>query len=236
MRVGPYTLGSLVHVIKRGARGMPIVNDDEDRWRFVRSLYLLNDEYSDTNWHRDTATLQIFERPAHWPERKPIVRVLSWTLLSNHFHLLLQETEDGGISRFMQRVGGSMSLCFNLKYRSQGSIFQSAYKGRTVDKDAYLRSLVSYLLVKNVFEMYPGGIRKAMREFDTAWNWATTYPFSALPHYVSGKNTPIVDDSDKLIMNIISNERVFKKEARDTLRRLAETDGGDLKSLMLEPW
>ena len=84
--------------------------------------------------------------------------------------------------------------------------------------------------------MYPGGIRKAMREFDTAWNWATTYPFSALPHYVSGKNTPIVDDSDKLIMNIISNERVFKKEARDTLRRLAETDGGDLKSLMLEPW
>src|SRR3989338_3275644 len=119
MRVEPYGVDSIVHVIKRGARGMNIVQNDADRWRFVKSLYLLNDVYQDENWHRDTKDLPLFERPSNWPERMPVVSILGWTLMPNHFHLLLLETRKGGISKFMQRLGGSMSLYFNLKYKEQ---------------------------------------------------------------------------------------------------------------------
>src|ERR1035437_6659256 len=116
MRIEPYSVGSMVHVIKRGARGMNIVDDEDDKWRFTKTLFLLNDFYNDANWHRETAHLKFLERPEHWPKRKPLVRILAWTLLSNHFHLLLQETDEGGIARFMQKLGGSMTLCFNAKY------------------------------------------------------------------------------------------------------------------------
>lgn len=236
MRVEPFSVDSIIHITKRGTRGMDIVRDTDDRWRFVKSLYLLNDTYSDTNWHRDTRTLKVGERPPHWPDREPLVHILAWVLLSNHFHLLVQEIQEGGTAKFMQRLGGSMSLCFNLKYGEKGSIFQSAYHSRTVDQGAHLDYLAFYILVKNVLEMRPGGIKKAMVKFDEAWAWAIRYPFSNLPSIISGNSHPIIDDAEGLIPSIIGRGNAFKKEAKDLIAVHRSSRGDDFSEVMLEPW
>lgn len=236
MRVEPYSLDSIIHVTKRGTRGMDIVRDTNDRRRFVKSLFLLNDTHTDPNWHRESAKLSVFERPSHWPEREPLVRILAWTLLSNHFHLLLQEIHEGGTAKFMQRLGGSMSMCFNLKYKEKGSIFQSAYHGRVVESDAHFNYLAFYILIKNVLEMYPGGLRAARINFDDAWKWATQYPFSNLLGIISGKPAPIVDDHEGLIAEIIGNGDSFKKEAKELLEMHMMSRGEDFKDIMLESW
>lgn len=210
MRIEPYATNSIVHVIKRGARGMDIVLDDADQWRFVKSLFLLNETYRSSNWHRETANLEMFERPKNWPVRETLTSILAWVLMSNHFHLLLQEKVEGGIAKFMQRLCGSMSLCFNPKYESKGSIFQGAYKAKTVDEDSYLRHLVFYIQVKNVLELYPGGLIVALKNFDKAWDWALKYPFSSLSAYVLATGSPILDDSLGLIANI--HEHAFSKQ------------------------
>jgi hypothetical protein len=164
------------------------------------------------------------------------MRVLAWALLSNHFHLLLQEIQEGGTAKFMQKLGGSMSMCFNLKYEEKGSIFQSAYHGRTVEGDAHLNYLAFYILIKNVLEMYPGGLKAALANFDNAWDWATHYPFSSLPGIVAGEPHLIVDDTDGLVSGIIGRGDVFKEEARELLAMHLVSRGGDFKDLMLEPW
>src|SRR3990167_6565203 len=124
MRVEPYTIGSYVHVVKRGARGMPISKDRSDQWRFVRLLYHMNDSFKDDFWERNTQELAIFERPQEWPERKPLVAILAWTLMPNQFHLVLKEIQTGGVSKFLQKLCGSMTTHFNSKYKEHGSIFQ----------------------------------------------------------------------------------------------------------------
>ena len=53
MRVEPYTINSYVHVTKRGARGLPIVRSKNDKDRFVRLLYYMNDTYKTENWERE---------------------------------------------------------------------------------------------------------------------------------------------------------------------------------------
>ncbi|MBI2410188.1 transposase [Candidatus Kaiserbacteria bacterium] len=236
MRLEPYSVDSIVHVTKRGVREMDIVRDDEDRWRSTRSLLLLNDTYTDPNWHREAAKLPAFERPSHWPEREPLVRILAWTLLSNHFHLLLQEIRKGGTAKFMQRIGGSMSMCFNLKYEEKGSIFQGAYHGRVVERGEHLNYLAFYILVKNVLEMYPGGLRAALVNFDDAWEWACRYPFSSLPGLIFENPIPIVDDAEGLMAEVIGSGDSFKGEARELLEAHMASRGEDFKSIMLEPW
>jgi len=216
MRVEPYTVDSIIHVVKRGSRGMDIVMDKADKWRFAKSLFLLNDTYSSENWHRETSGLAPFERPAHWPERKILTRILAWVLMPNHFHLLLQEKIDGGASKFLQRLCGSMSLCFNVKYESKGSIFQGAYKSMLVDKDSYLKHLLFYIQVKNVLELYPGGLVKALEDFDKAWNWALNYQFSSLPAYVSDIGSQIIDDPEGLISSI-HRQIITKKNVHEML-------------------
>jgi len=221
MRIEPYSVDSTVHVIKRGARGMDIVGSEADKWYFVKSLFLLNDVYSNRNWHRETAGLPLFKRPDRWPERDPLTRILAWTLMPNHFHLLLQEKVEGGTAKFMQRLCGSMSLCFNLKYESKGSIFQGAYKAKRVDEDSYLRHLIFYIEVKNVMELYPGGLIVALNDFDKAWDWALEYPFSSLSAYVSGTNSPILEDINGFIGQI-HKETLSKQDAYEMLKSYVE--------------
>jgi len=233
MRIEPYGVGSLVHALKRGAKGIPIVRDLMDYERFIKSLYLLNDLHQDQNWCRDTRDLPPFERPSHWPERKPLVSILAWTLLPNHFHLLLQEIQEGGIAKFMQRLGGSMSLYFNAKYHEQGSIFQSSYKGKTVQKNSYLQYLVAYILVKNVFEMYPEGLVAASNQFDKAWEWASNQTFSSFGTSVRGEDSPILDQT--LIADLGLFDLYFKERAKDMFYgHLYKRP--DFASLMLEKW
>lgn len=232
MRVEPFSKDSVVHVIKRGTRGMEIVRDTADRWRFARTLYILNDQHQDTDWTRNRCDLGLFARPENWPERKPLVSIIGWTLMPNHFHLILSEKQDGGISKFMQRLGGSMSTYFNEKYQTQGSIFQGSYKSRTVDDDAYLRYLLSYVLVKNVFELYPGGLKKAKVNFEDAWNWAGKYPFSSFLTASQGAASPIIDLPKFQSLGLPGKN--FKQTSNDMLIAFCEKKESDLLPTVLQ--
>ncbi|MBI2610868.1 transposase [Candidatus Kaiserbacteria bacterium] len=229
MRVEPYSIDSIVHVVKRGARGLPITRDDADRRRFTRLLYYLNDEHQSEFWELDVKNVKNLEWPKQWPRRRPLVSILAWTLMPNHFHLILKEIQAGGISRFMQRICGSMSRHFNEKYDEKGSIFQGAYRSRTIDTDRYLRWAIAYVLVKNVFEMYPRGYARAAGEFEKAWKWGTnSYRFSSLSDYVSGQPSPIIER--ELLKDFFISPADFKACARDMvtsrLEKLAGTNEG----------
>lgn len=234
MRVEPYGVGSIVHIVKRGARGMEIARDDADRERFAQLLYYLNDSFVDDNWRKTIIELAPFERPTEWPLRDPLVRVLAWTLMPNHFHLLLEEIREGGISKFMQRVCGSMSAHFNARHREHGSIFQGAYRSRTISEDAHLRYLAFYIQVKNVLELYPGGLKNALKQFDNAWEWAMRYQFSSLPSFLAHHALPITEP--ELIETLFPDRNSFKKEARELLLGHIEfhTDDDSFATITLE--
>ena len=216
MRVQPFGVGSFVHVVKRGARGLPITRDEKDRKRFVRLLYYLNDEHQSEFWELDVRHLKDLQWPKQWPEHRPLVKVVAWTLMPNHFHLLLQEIQDAGVSRFMQRLCGSMSRHFNEKYQEKGSIFQGSYRSRTIETDRYLRWAISYILVKNVFELYPGGFEHAVKEFDRAWKWGIdSYRFSSLAPYAHGDASPIIDAG--ALQGYFRSPQDFKECSRDMI-------------------
>ena len=216
MRIEPFVVGSYVHALKRGGRGMPIVKEDADRWRFLRLLFYMNDEYFNEWWNQETDGHEIFYRPNTWPNQKPIVNILCYILMPNHFHLLLKEKRKGGIAKYMQKIGQSMTLTFNEKYNSKGSIFQGSYKGRTVTEDEHLRYLAAYIMVKNSFELFPGGgLEVATQNFDRAWEWAMTYQFSSLADYGGKRLSPIIDKD--ILGEIFKSPKEFKSFAREVI-------------------
>ena len=235
MRVDAYTAGSILHVIKRGARGTAIVRNDSDRKHFVRSLFYLNDEYQDANWQKAIKHIPHLARPSHWPKQKRLVDIFAWTLMSNHFHLIVRALSEKAVGRFMQRIAGSMSARFNAKYQEHGSLFQGAYKGRIVEKDEDLRWLASYVMAKNTFELYPGGFQNAVKKFDKAWQWAIKYPFSSIGVYAENISSPIITIEDNTTFKIFEDAKEFKNNSRDMLIHFAEKNTvADYNSLTLE--
>ena|SRR3989344_7483832 len=196
MRKEDFAIDSYVHVVKRGTRGLPIVRDDADRFRFLLMIAHFNDDFASTNWHRDLYDANVhhsFERPPHWPEQERLVNIVAFCLVENHFHLVLQEYVEGGVARFMQRLGTGMAMKFNERYGEKGSLFQGSYRSKTILDDRYFRYVTTYVQFKNALDMYPGGQKKARDNFDHAYEWACSYQYSSLGDYTGLFGRPIID-------------------------------------------
>lgn len=200
----------------------------------MRLLCHMNDSFKDEYWEKSTAGLGPYERPEQWPKKRPLVKILAWTLMPNHLHLLLKEDVEGGISTFMQKLCNSMTTYYNFKYKEKGSIFQGPYKGKTIAEDRYLRWLAAYIMVKNVFELYPGGLSAAADSFEAAWKWAVTYPFSSLQEYAtSNKEKSLLVDKD-ILGEIFMTPGKFKAAAREMILSRTWEKDDHLKTLTAE--
>ena len=110
--------GTLHHVMTRGIEGKSIFRDNRDRREFVSRL---------GNLTKETGT-----------------RVLAWSLLRNHVHLLLF-SGPSGLALFMRRLLTGYAQGFNRRHRRRGHLFQNRYKSIVCEEDAYLLELVRYI-------------------------------------------------------------------------------------------
>lgn len=126
--------GLLQHVIVRGVDRCDIFLDDADRRRFLLSFSKLLAE-TDTE-------------------------CLAWSLMSNHFHLLLRPRKSH-LAPFMRRLLTGYAIYFNLRHKRSGHLFQNRYKSMVCEEDAYLLELIRYIhlnplrarLVKDLAEL-----------------------------------------------------------------------------------
>lgn len=221
MRVEPFTVGDLLHVYNRGNRKMPIVDDENDKWRFLKILRYFNDEFSPQNPFREIETLirtgedVRFQWPKSWPSPKPLVKILAYCLMPNHYHLLLKEIVKGGVSKFMKKIGDGFTGYINLKYGETGKVFQGSYKGKVIKEEKILQYLDVYIQVLNPFELYPGGIKKALKEFDKAFEFAMNYPFCSLGESFGRRNLNILSREE--LAEVFPNLAAYKALAYDAL-------------------
>ena len=227
MRIEPFTIESYVHVYNRGNRKAEIVRSDKDKWRFMQALRFFNDSHSSVNLLRQISLLKsdfnkpvesVFEMgwPPNWPEKDPLVKILCYCLAPNHFHLLLKEIREGGISKFMQKLGVGYTNYFSLKYQEVGGLFQGSYKGRTIKEQLYLEYLSVYIQVINVLELFPGGLKKALENIDEALKFAENYPFSSYQDFVGLRKSLIIDKD--ILGEIFPTPEDYKKFTRDIIK------------------
>lgn len=210
---------SYVHVYNRGVKKMPIFRKESDLFRLLYNLYYFNTEDSmPENWMREVMREggpHTFVWPSIWKTREPIVSILAFTILPNHFHILLKEVTERGVSKFMHRVSMGYSKFINEKYNESGSLFQGTYKSRRVDDDVDLKNLAVYIMVKNPFETYPAGLAEAYKEFDRAYAHALAYPLTSLAEYVGQRKPAILDH--ELLRNVFEKPELFKESARECI-------------------
>jgi REP-associated tyrosine transposase len=110
--------GALHHIIVRGIERRKIFEDDTDRVNFLDRLGKVLSE---------TGT-----------------KCFAWTLIPNHFHLLLR-TGACPISTVMRRLLTGHAMNFNRRHRRSGRLFQNRYKSILCQENTYLLELVRYI-------------------------------------------------------------------------------------------
>ena len=77
--------------------------------------------------------------------KEPLVVIVAYCLNQNHFHFILTPISDGGIQKFMHRLGTGYTMFFNEKYKRSGSLFQGRYKAVHIETNEYLIHLSAYV-------------------------------------------------------------------------------------------
>lgn len=134
-----FTPGGVYHIYNRGVEKRDIFLSDSDRIRF-RALLLhclpvgRNPSYS------------LLKNPERQKQRgKKLVDVLCYCLMPNHFHLLLKETEDKGVSTYMQRFMNSYVRYFNTKQQRSGPLFAGPFRSVPITGDDQLLHVSRYI-------------------------------------------------------------------------------------------
>ncbi|MDO8600419.1 MAG: transposase [bacterium] len=206
-----FVIDNYYHVYNRGVEKLPIFTNDNDRKRFVKALYLLNDT-NVGSVHLSRLDEHIISRK----NRNPLVSVVSWCLMPNHFHLLLQQRVEGGISKFMQRLGIAYSMYFNTRYERSGVLFQGVFKSRAVMDETYFTHLSRYIHLNPLELRYKNWEKNGVSDIDDAWDFLVNYHWSSLSAYLSDKKggeqffSKIIDEPSILFRLFENNPKQYK--------------------------
>ncbi len=202
------------HCYSRGVDKRTIFMDRRDYERFQMLLYVSN---SSSPLHLSTFREQLNQGPTlekviGLERNDAFVDLGAYALMPNHYHLLIRERIEGGITAFMRKLGTGYTMYFNKKYDRTGALFSGKFKAKHVADDSYLRRVVNYIHA-NPAELYEPKWKEGLVSDEKMLRMKLQeYPFSSLNDYISDRSDfRGVTDTDSIL------ELVEERPSFDTM-------------------
>jgi len=160
MRKVPFKKGELYHVFNRGTDKRSIFSDQGDFRRFFQSIIEFNTTEPTGGIFRNS--LKVNELRHQMSQAEKLVNIICYSVSPNHYHLILEQLVDGGIEKFMQKLGNGYTKYFNHKHKRSGVLFQGVFKSVHIDSNEYLLHLSVYVNLNNL--VHKLGLRHQMSQ------------------------------------------------------------------------
>lgn len=216
----------LFHALNRGVDKRTIFLDNQDRARFVHDLY----EFNDTAPAKNGGRHQMSDIVSHSFEREKIVDIHGWCLMENHYHLLLSERVEGGLSLFLRKLNVGYAKYFNERYKRVGTLFQGRTKKILINSDAHMLHILNYIHLNplDLMEDTRNWRDRHIVNHQKALEFLNEYRWSSYLDYADTKNFPSILRKDFF-------EEVFQgKYVQQLEKYLRDIDVREIKRFMLE--
>jgi putative transposase len=137
MRKVPLVSGSYYHIYNRGVNRNPIFFSNKDYLRFYQTALHYNKNTTKYSYKQlnDPVSLGGHQR----------VEVVAYCLMPNHFHFLVKQQEDFGITEYFRQLINSYVHYINIQYKRVGPLFQGRFKSVYIETDEQLLHLSRYI-------------------------------------------------------------------------------------------
>ncbi len=138
-----FAVGEYYHLYSRGVEKRKVFLDTKDHERFIALMYIMNQSnpFHFGNFLKFNKIEEIYNEP----RANPLVTILSYTLMSNHFHILVYEHTEGGISKFMMKLLTAYSMYFNTKNERSGPLFVHPFRSQHISDESQYMWIFSYI-------------------------------------------------------------------------------------------
>lgn len=221
MRHIVFSTDEIYHIYNRGIDLRTSFSDKREYSRAVQTI----DYYRFKNPLPRLALALVFEKEKRKEffekikkKEKKLVEIICYCLMPNHFHLLLRQKKEGGITRFVSNFSNSYTRYFNTKHKRIGPIFQGIFKAVRIESDEQLLHVSRYIHLNPVAS-------SIVKEHDLE-----KYIWSSLPEYLGFTNNKICDK--ELILGQFSSGVSYRKFIYDQIDYAKKLEV--IKHLLLE--
>lgn len=221
MRKDPLVTGEYYHIYNRGVDKRDIFMDAKNLNRFILSVKLFNTikpigsirenleqlhEYRHSTVDKppisDVKRLGLEER---------LVSIVCYCFNPNHFHFIVKQEVDGGISEFFKRLLGGYTKYFNEVHHRSGSLFQGTFKSHLIDDEKYFSKVYPYVNMNYLVHTIPKEKEHLI--------WASD------KEYNSGNFDIVSGEEVKNILDIYDSLENFKSECINVIFSMRKDRG-----------
>lgn len=171
--------GEIYHVFNRGVAKMPIFNNRRDYNRLLETLYY----YQFQGPKPQFSQLSRF-KDFNFEKNKKIIEIICYCLMPNHYHLLIKQLEDNGVSEFINRVFNSYTKYFNTKHNRVGPLLQGQFKAVRIGYDEQFIHVSRYIHLNPITSF----LVKDLRDYP----WSSYHDFIGLQKDKLCNNSPVM--------------------------------------------
>ncbi|HBB56447.1 TPA: hypothetical protein DEW47_01995 [Patescibacteria group bacterium] len=178
-----FAIDEFYHIYARGNDKRRVFLDTRDYYRLLSLFYLGNSkEIIHLSDHAGKSLNELLDIEI----KDTLVDIGAYCLMPNHFHLLIKEREECGISKFMQKIMTGYTMYFNKKYEKTGSLFSSRFKAIHINEDNHLKHLLSYIHLNPVKITEPNWKENGILNKIKTGKFLDSYHYSSYLDYCSG--------------------------------------------------
>jgi putative transposase len=200
LRKDQFITGEYYHIYNRGIDKRNIFKVKRDYERFIMLLYICNSTNEKPFRLDDLLNKQdkTFEEVMILDKGKPLVSIGAWCLMTNHFHLLVRQEVDGGITKLMRKVGVGYSMFFNIKYQRKGALFGGLFKSKLIGvDDNYMNHMFAYIHLNSLDIEFSGWEKQLTKSPKEMKDFLESYRYSSYQDYI---------DIDRVELNILTKQ------------------------------
>lgn len=186
-----FITSGVYHIYNRGVEKRTIFLDKSYYQHFLETLAFYRQEQNQRlsyhlSYHLKGAHLLQSPRK----EERRLVTVLAYCLIPNHFHLVLRQLADGGISKFASLILNSYTKYFNTRLERVGPLFQGTFKAKLIETTESFLQVTRYIHL-NVLELYPSHLEGE--------RFLRDYPYSSYKIFIGAEEkNPLCQRSEIL--------------------------------------
>jgi putative transposase len=185
--------GGLYHALNRGNARMAIFWKDEDYAAFEQILSEGLERYA--------------------------VRLYSYQLMPNHWHLVLRPTEAGAMSHFLRWVSATHTMRYHAHYHTsgEGHVYQGRFKSFPIQDDAHFLTVCRYV-ERNALRAQRVSQAEDWR-WGSLWRWMqspgpappllSAWPIPRISNWVSRVNERLTENELRCVRESAQRGRPF---------------------------
>lgn len=218
MREIDFANNEYYHIYNRGTDKRKIFFNKSDYFRFLHNLYEFNNEKPAIQFSRSSQDVRgSASNIGKGGSQKKLVNIICFCLMPNHFHLILEQLTDDGISRFMHKLGTGYAMSFNIKYKRSGVLFQGKFKAVHIKNEEYLIHLSRYIHLNPVELKEKKWKELGIKNWKLINEFLENYRYSSYLDYIGKRNFPSIINNDLILKIFDNSEDNYKKFVQEWL-------------------